>query len=240
MAIESGSLSGSAPVLKKYQIGEAFATAGVPAVASAIADADGVMKATTTDCRMVVGLTKDAQATRNTAQQTANADPAVFVTLDVRPDLISLWRLSGGATSGTALTELTNTTLDTTGLLLTFSASQATYDDGYMWGATGANAGILRKIIALTTTGTPIIAYPNDIAAGDTFYACTFGPAERSGVQFTTALDEVNAAGDNQAENNLRCVDFLHRAKAQSGATQSFARLVWAEHLFRFSGSAAA
>lgn len=235
----AGHMSGGAPLVKKLQIGEAIPNAGVPLVSSVLADVDGVKLFTTTAGLMAIGLGEDAAPTRNTAQQSNGSDPAAYVSVNVRPDAILGTFLSGGATSGTALTELTNTTLDATGLLLTFAATQAAYDDGVMWGATGANAGKIRKIIALTTTGTPIIAFPADIAAGDTFYACTFHKGERAGVQLTSDFTQANAAGDNQAAANLRCVDFFQRSKADRGATQSQAHLVFVEHLYRFSGTAA-
>lgn len=236
---EAGHTSHGAPIQKKYQVGEALANGGVPLSASVLINVDGVKLFTTTAGLMAIGLGLDVAATRNTAQQSDGSDPASYVTVSIRPDLIVGSTLSGGATSGTVLTELVNTTADTTGLLLTFAASQAAYDDGYMWGATGANAGKIRKIIALTTTGTPIIAFPQDIAAGDIFYAATFGKGERSGVQLTSDVTQIDASGDNQAGNNFHCYDFFQKAKGAGGATKSEAHLVFCEHAYRFSGTAA-
>lgn len=228
----AGYFAGGDALLKKYQIGEALAASGVPVVFGTLSDTHGVLKASTTAAAQAIGLTLDAQATRNTAQQTGNADPAVYVTVDVRADAIIRARLSGGSTAGTALTENSNTVASTSGLLTTLALASA-YDDGYIWGAAGANAGVLRKVTAVAGTNeTPIVAFPFDIAVGDTFYAATFGPAEDAGVQLTSNVVEIDATADNQSGNNFRCVDFDHRHKADRGATESYALIVFYDHMF--------
>lgn len=229
MQIE-GHLYGGTPILKKLQIGEALTLAGLPLIASALADADGVMRASTTAAAESIGVSLDAQPTRNTAQQPNDADPAVYVTVNVRPDQIVKARLSGGATAGTALPEFTNSVLSTNGLLIT-AAFGTGYDDGYAWGASGANAGRVRKITSVNTSGTPIIPFPSDIAVGDLFYAVTFGPYEDAGVQLTSNIAEVDATGDNQSGTNFRCIGLRALAKADGGARGSFAELVFTDHI---------
>lgn len=226
-----GHLYGGTPILQKIQIGEALSLAGLPLIASVLADVDGVKRASTTAAAEAIGISMDAQATRNTAQQTADADPAVYVTVNVRPDQIVRAKLSGGATAGTALSEFENTAASTDGLLITAAFGTA-YDDGYAWGATGANAGRLRKITAVNTTATPIIAFPSDIADGDTFYAATFGPFEDAGVQLTSNIAEIDATADNQSGTNFRCRALMQLAKAAGGATGTFADLIFSDHLF--------
>jgi len=229
----SGYLSCSgAALLKKYQIGEAMADAGVPVEIPTLANTDGVLLVETTTAILGIGITQDAQATRNTAQQSDNSDPAVYVTVDVRPDAIIQGRLCGGATSGTALTAQSNTVADTTGLLITTSANNSAYDDGVAWGADGGNAGILRKITAVTTTAVPIVAYPIDLAVGDQFFFCTFGPSEDAGVVLTSDLTEINATSDGQSNDNFRCIDFEQRPLGEDGDDKSYAYLVWFDHLY--------
>lgn len=225
-----GHLYAGTPILKKIQIGEALSIAGVPVVASVLADVDGVLRASTTAAAESIGVTLDAQPTRNTAQQLADADPAVYVTVNVRPDQIVRARLSGAAAAATSLTEFTNTVASTTGLLIT-AAFGTGYDDGYAWGATGANAGRMRKITAVNATATPIVAFPSDIANGDVFYATTFGPFEDAGVQLTSNIAEIDATGDNQAGTNFRCIGLTHFAKAAGGGLGSYAELVFTDHL---------
>jgi len=227
-----GHLYGGTPILQKVQIGEALTLAGLPLIASALADADGAMRASTTAAAEAIGISLDAQPTRNTAQQTGDADPAVYVTVNVRPDQLVRARLSGGATAGTALPEFTNTVASTSGLLITAAFGTA-YDDGYAWGATGANAGRLRKIQGgVNTTATPIVAFPSDIAIGDIFYAATFGPLEDAGVQLTSDRAEIDATADNQSGTNFRCRVLAQLAKTAGGALGTYAELVFSDHLF--------
>jgi hypothetical protein len=226
-----GHLYAGSPIIRKIQIGEALSIAGLPLIASALADADGVMRALTTAAAEAVGISMDAQPTRNTAQQTSDADPAVYVSVSVRPDQIISARLAGSSTAGSALPEFTNSVLSTTGLLIT-AAFGTGYDDGYAWGATGANAGRLRKITAVNASATPIVAYPSDIAVGDIFYAATFGPFEDSGVQLTSNLAEIDATGDNQSGTNFRVWALRHLPKAAGGALGTFADLIFTDHLF--------
>lgn len=226
-----GHLYGGTPILQKLQIGEALSLAGLPLIASALADADGVMRASTTAAAESIGVSLDAQPTRNTAQQSGDADPAVYVTVNVRPDQIVSARLSGSSTAGTALTEFTNTAASTNGLLIT-AAFGTGYDDGYAWGATGANAGRLRKIQGgVNTTATPVVAFPSDIAVGDIFYAVTFGPLEDAGVQLTSNIAEIDASGDNQSGTNFRCRTLRYFPKAQGGALGSYADIVFTDHI---------
>jgi len=227
-----GHLYGGAPLLQKFQIGEALSLAGLPLIASALADADGVMRASTTAAAEALGVSLDAQPTRNTAQLPGDADPAVYVTVNVRPDQICRARLSGGATSGTALPEFVNSLASTNGLLVTAAFGTA-YDDGYIWGATGANAGQLRKVQgAVNTNATPIVPFRSDIAVGDIFYAVTFGPGEDAAVQLTNERYEVDATGDNQSGTNFRCRALQYFPKGQGGALQSFADLIFTDHLW--------
>lgn len=232
--------SGAAPITKKYQIGEAMATAGVPVEIPTLANVAGLLLCATTTAIYAVGVTLDAQATRNTAQQADNADPAAMVTVIVNPDAVWKAKLSGGATSDTALTVNTNTVASTDGLLTTLGLS-SDYDDGVIWGAAGGNPGILRKVTAVAGTNeTLIIAFPNDIAVDDTFYAATFGPAEDAGVQLTSTLEQIDATADGQPNNNFRCVEMEARDDSEDGSTNSFAYIVFTDHLFSGGGSVTA
>lgn len=237
-------MSGGAPVVKKYQIGATWGTAtGIPVLYPTLADTAGVLAATTTAAADALGCTLDlpranngrasaSSTTRLTAQQSDGSDPSQVVSVCVNPSAVWRGRLSGGAASGTALTAQSNLTASTTGLLITTTANNSAYDDGVAWGATGANVGVLRKITAVTTTSTPIIAYPADIAVGDTFYFCTFGPGEDAGIQLTTTLDEFDATGDSQAVDNFRCIDFFQKDAAAGGALKSYAEALLIDHVY--------
>lgn len=226
-----GHLYAGSPLIQKFQIGEALSLAGLPLCAGALADADGVMRAATTTATDSIGISLDAQPTRLTTQQASDADPAVYVTVNVRPDQIVRGRLNGGATAGTSLVEFVNSIASTTGLLIT-AAFGAAYDDGFAFGATGANAGRVRKITAVNTDATPIIPFPSDIAVGDIFYALTFGAGEKSAPQLTSNRAEIDASADNQSGVGFRCRTLSLQPKAQGGGLGSFAELIFTDHLF--------
>lgn len=232
----SFSFGGSAPIIKKYQIGEAMSTAGVPVLVPTLADTDGLLLCSTTAAADAVGVTMDAQATRNTAQQTDNSDPAVYVSVIVNPDAVYRAKLSGGATSNTVLPTQTNTVASTTGLLTTLGLGTA-YDDGYIWGYSGANVTILRKVTGVAGTNeTPIVAFPFDIAVNDTFLAATFGPAELAGMQLTSTLEQINATADLQSTDNFRCVDFEQKDATEEGNGNSYAYITIFDHIFGGQG----
>ena len=146
-------------------------------------------------------------------------------------------KMSGGSTSNTAITIQTNTVADSTGLLTTLALGTA-YDDGYIWGYTGANAGVLRKVTAVGGTNeVPIIAFPYDIAVGDTFLAATFGPGALNGCQLTSTLEQLDVTADIQSTDNFRVVEFEVKDSSDSGTTNSFAYLTIFDHLFAQGGS---
>ncbi len=227
------SLSGNAPVVKKYQIGATSGSVpGVPHCYPTLADTDGVLACTTTTAVDVLGVSLDVPSTRQTAQQSDNSDPARLISLIVNPMAVFRSRLSGGATAGTALSPLTNTVASTTGLLTTLALGTA-YDDGVIWGYDGANAGVLRKVTAVGGTNeTPIVAFPFDIAVGDRFLACTFGPGEDAGIQLGTLLAEINATADLQATDNFRCIDFFQKDASERGNLESYAEIMSIDHVF--------
>jgi len=231
-------LNGSvAPIIHKYQIGEAMATAGVPVEIPTLANTDGVLLCETTTAADVLGVTLDAQATRNTAQQPDNSDPAVYVSVIVNPHALYQATLSGGATSGTALTVYTETAGSADGLTVTTTLGTA-YDDGVVWGYEGANPGILRKVTAVDgSTSTPIVAFPIDIAIGDTFLASTFGPGELAGMQLTSTLEQIDSTADLQSTDNFRCVRLFGGDIANEGRTKSWALISIFDHLFASGGS---
>lgn len=242
-------LSGGAPVYVKYQIGETWkSVAGIPVEAPALANVDGVALASTNELLECVGVTVDtphanagnataASTTLLTAQQTDGTDPSQVVSVCVNPNAVYRVRLSGGSTSGTALSAQTNTTASTDGLTITTASNLSAYDDGVAWGATGANAGKLRKVTAVTTTSTVVVAFPYDIAVNDTFYYCTFGPTQRAGFNLTGNLDEADATADAQSLENFRCLFMDAKDAAAKGATESYAYVVIMDHVFGGRGA---
>jgi len=216
----------------RVQVGAAFANGGVPVRHATLSDTDGIRACTTTTCEDAIGILKNAVPTRNTAQQSDNSDPAALGTVDCNPGALIRARMCGGATSGTALTAVANTVADSTGLLLTFAASQSTYDDGYAIGATGANAGIRKKLTAVTTTAVPIIAFPFDIAANDEFYLFVPGPNEYAKVQLTSDFTEWDVTADNTSNLTFRVKETTNLSANEDGSTKNYGILTFAEHFY--------
>lgn len=225
------------PIIRKYQVGEDMANAGVPVEVPTLANTDGVLLCATTTCADCLGVTLDAQDDRQTAQQTDDADPQRLVSVVVNPNAIFRGLLSGGATRNTALTLFDETAGDLTGLLVTAAIGTA-YDDGYCWGFDGANMGHVRKITAVDgSTAVPIVAFPKDIAIGDNFLAFTAGPGELAGFQLCTTLDQINATADLQGTDNFRIVSAHFKAQGDEGRTRSAVDFVIFDHLFAAGGS---
>lgn len=234
-------MNGGAPLIKKYQIGEAMATAGVPVEIGAVTD-DGILLVETTTALDTIGVTLDTQDTLVTAQQGDNSDPSRLVSVIVNPDAVFRARLSGGAASGTALTAQTVTTASADGLDVTtgFDYSSPTMLGGVVWGATGANTNIARKVTSVAATLVALqTALPVDTVVGDTFYNAnvTLQPANAF-VQLTTTLDELDATSAYDTDNNnFRVIDLELRDDADGGGTHSFAFINVFDHLFASGGS---
>lgn len=222
---------GDGIVVKKYQIGEAMATAGVPVLKPTLSGTDGLLLASTTAAADLIGVTLDAHATRNTAQ-TGLVDNAVYVSVIINPNGIFRARLSGGATTGTAISTTAETVASTTGLIVT-NAPGTDYDDGVIWGYDGANAGYARKIeVGDATDANLTIALPFDTAVGDLFLMATTNPGDDAGVQLTSALDEVDATAENHAGVNFRVVEGDLRDKGGEGTTKSYFYLKGRDYMF--------
>jgi hypothetical protein len=236
-----GNMHGGKIVVKKYQIGEAMATAGVPVVIGGAGNEGIALGDTTTASVDLVGITMDAQSDLQTAQQSDGSDPERQVSVCVSFPTAKA-RLSGGATEGTALAEHTVTTASTDGLTITTATewSSPTFDEGMAWGYSGANAGIARKVTSVSSTaGTLTVALPQDTAVGDTFLRAPFAPTpENQFVQLSTALSEIDCSvAVDTDNNNFRVVEVHHFDKAGDGTTKSFAVIVPFDMLWMAGGS---
>lgn len=226
-------MSGGSPVRKKFQIGEAMANAGVPVLVGG-AGQEGPVLATTTAAADCLGITLDAQDTLVTAQQTDNSDTAREVTVVVNPDAVYLAKLSGGATSGTDLTTYTVTTASTTGLDVITGDDFTNFDEGTIYCTGGNNVGIARKItVGDATDASVTVAFPHDIAVGDTFIVVPFTPGEDQFVQLTSDLTEIDAsAAVDTDNNNFRVLDLKF-----DDAGNSYAEVMIFDHMFASGGS---
>jgi hypothetical protein len=220
--------------MKNFQATDTLGTAGVPVTTVDVASTDRggvqIIANTANPTQSVVGLTVGLAGQTITIADTGMTDNAdLYVRCVVNPDAVYRAKLSGGATAGTALTEHTNTSEDTTGVTCTGAAF---LDDGVVWGYSGNNVGQYRRADAATTVATNFI---NTIAVGDSFLS---GPGFPGAVQVTTQawmnlttnMDQVNAAAVDSDNDNFLIVDFNLRDSSESGTTNSFYHLLCNNH----------
>lgn len=234
----AGLLSGGAPVIKRFQIGEAMATSGVPVVVATAGDG-GVKLASTTAAADMVGVTLDSQSTLVTAQQSDNSDPERLVSVVVNPDVMLRAKLSGGATADTAMLIGTVDTASTTGLDVNTEIDYTNFDEGGIFGFSGSNAGIFRRIgVGDSTDATVVVAFPADIAVGDVFLHIPFYPGSNQFVQLTSNLAQVDCSAAVDADNNnFRVLELDLRDASDDGRNNSHAILLPFDHLFAAGGS---
>jgi hypothetical protein len=202
------------------------------------AGGNGLAQSTATSCADAVGLSLDS-GTYGTAQNADGSNPESQVSVIVNPDAVYRIKLSGGSSNGTALSKQTVTTASTTGLAVTTAAawSSPTFDEGTVWGYSGANVGpeAIRKITSVSSTaGTVSVAFANDIAVGDEFLRAPFALFTVS-LTLTSTLDQVDcsvALSASAAElipiNNLG----LLRDVGSDGTTNSFIDCIAGDHMF--------
>ena len=188
-------------IIKRYQVAATKATPGVPVLVPA-AGGSGVVVATTTSTANSVGVTIDTSnanrrgqvvgsTTYVTAQQTDSADTERAVGVIINPFAVYSLLMSGAATDGTAMLTYTAASGGSDGLTIVFTGSVASPEmaDGTVYCLTGTNVGMARKLTSTSTvTGTFVVAWPRDVAAGDTFLIAPYSDLFGIKVQLTTLL----------------------------------------------------
>ena len=203
-----GILSGGAPVLKKFQVSEAVTQLGIPLIAMAVGEA-GLNAPSTTAINDMVGINIDLAAYA-TAQNADGSSPESLISVIINPDALLKIAMSGGAASGVAEELRDVTTASALGLAVTTGDdfSSPTTDEGSIWGATGANAGQIRKITSVSSTAATVtVAFAADTVIGDLFGFAPVHPMTLETVTLTTELNEFRqdvAVAANTAE--LTCI----------------------------------
>ena len=186
------------PIVKKFMIGASIARQGILAMAPAAGNA-GIIPCTTTAVTNTVGLSCDSGTYTTTQSSTGTA---AFVSCIVNPHLVIEYRMSGGATAGTSLSNQDETTGSAGGTVVTTGADWTTtsFDEGVVWanqGGVNANMGQYRKVTSVSATaGTVTVPFDRAIAVGDDFLRAPYwilDPTAKT-IQFTSNLDEANAA----------------------------------------------
>lgn len=234
-----GLLSGGAPVIKSYMAGTTMSTAGIPVLGAVDAGTDlGSIEpmgaSTPVNTGSMVGLLLD---TTGTVAATGITDSTVlFGKVVVNPDLIYGARANNGTTSGTALATTTATAADATGVTIT---GATTFDNGWVYCKTGANAGDFRRCD--DTSGSLSINFPNAIATTDVYVAvhgfpCSVELTSVETYDLTTDLTEIVAQTAVVDMNNFATLDIVTNALDPENKTEY--RLIANNHLFGSSSLA--
>ena len=141
------------PIVRKFMIGASIARQGILAMAPAAGNA-GIIPCTTTAVTNTVGLSCDS-GTYTTTQ--ASTGTAAFVSCIVNPHLVIEYRMSGGATAGTSLSNQDETAGSAGGTVVTTGAdwTVTSFDEGVVWanqGGVNANMGQYRKVTSVSAT----------------------------------------------------------------------------------------
>ena len=225
------SYSSGAAVARKCVVGATVANAGIPLLQPA-AGGPGLINATADGAADSVGVAIDT-ATYTTTQSTTSDIEAV-ATVIISPDAVYKAKMSGGATENTALQIFTVTTAAAAGLapVLDDSVASPTMDEGTIWGYSGANVGLKRRITSVSSN-TPTVTVPfMPIAVGDEFLIAPFWYYGLPTVDLTTNLYQVDAsAAADTAGAAFTVVDMDLRDKGGNGTTNSYVYLVFADHI---------
>jgi hypothetical protein len=221
--------------VKNYMMEASAINTGVPVLSDGdTADTSGVVPATTTSALNCIGLSVDTNRTASTLAQVAatggdlgDGNNASFVKVCINPDAVFRAKLCQGQTEDVALTIVTQAALDTAG---TDPAGTFT-DEAVIWGYQGANEGHYRWADAADSV---LLAFPNDIAAGDTFLqalACFIG-SPNEGPTLTAAFTQHDAATASAGNNNFTVVELDLKGISGDGRTNSFSYLLAQDHAF--------
>lgn len=226
-------LYGGGPVLKKFKVGETITPVGQP-INYDTANQAGVSELiAVTGMTFIYGLNVDT-ATYSTTQ----GDAEGLVTISIRPDLVARALMSGGATNGTALTLLSNTSLSAGGTVITDAdVGAADMDGGTVWCTSGNNVGLSRQITTHTgsTSFTVTVPFPRAIAVGDEFLFApystvgdgTVGEDGNSNVQVTTPNDQADASIASGTGGEVTVVDL-----ELNGRSDSYVQFLIADNIF--------
>lgn len=234
-------LSGGAPVIKKYMAGTTMATAGIPVLGAVDAATDlgsiePIAASTAVNTGSQVGLLLEATGT---VAATGVTDSSVlFGSVIINPDAVIRARANNGTTSGTALATTTATASSSTGVTIT---GATTFDNGAVWGYQGANAGDLRRCDDVA--GSVSINFVNAIASGDSFVAihgfpCSVELTSWECYDLTTDLTEVVAQTAVVDTNNFATVDIEYFDASNDGVNNTKYHLIANNHLFGSSSLA--
>ena len=225
---------GSSAIVKKYQVAATNTTIGRPYLQGA-ASGTGIVVATVSGAVNYMGVNIDTAGTYVTAQQSDNSDTARLQSMIINPLGVFRAKLFGGA-ANEALSIRTITSASTDGLTVStsaFDSNNPDMDEGTVWGYSGANAGKARKITSTAANAaTVIVAFPQDIAVGDTFLFANVHPAHSLLAQFGTDMTGLDATALLSSDATVVTIEMILNDLAGNGTTESYALIQFADSIF--------
>lgn len=224
-------LNGGAPIARKYVIGASVANAGIPLLAPSSSGGTGLANGTTTSAADTVGVAIDTGT--YTTTQSLVADIERTVTVIINPDAVFKAKMSGGATENTALQIFTVVTAASDGLapVMDDSVASPEMDEGVVWGYSGNNVGLKRKITTTSTTTMTVTVPFKSVPVGDQFLIAPYWYFALSpNVQLTTNLYQADASIAVGTGAEFQIVDMSLRDSGSNGRTNSYVYLKADDH----------
>lgn len=226
---------GGAEVLKNYKLGVSIANVGVVGVM--VASTGNIGPSTTTDATDAIGISTGTGTYSTTQATLAAAGSDAQCQFSIRPDLVCDALMTGGATEGTALVTMTNTSASSGGTVLTATIQSSDIDGGTLWCIGGANVGQSRTITTHTSTTSLTVTVPflRGINVGDTFLASPWnntGTASAGNdgittVQLSTLLIQANATSASGTGIKTTVVEQILK-----GANDSHVLFLLGDHVY--------
>jgi hypothetical protein len=189
-------LSGGAPVIKKYRVASGSTAKAGGYVTNAAAGGSGVVLGLATTAANQVGSTLDAATGSTTPTSDATALTSVVINPDAVYKLVVVKGATGGQldilteSSGGSKTANTITTGET-------APNSPEMDEGTIICMTGANKGQVRKITSTSSTVATITeGWVNNNVAGDQFIMVPFTPGDNAANNVNLTTDLASARQD--------------------------------------------
>jgi hypothetical protein len=220
-----------------YKI-DATVVEGEPVIATVTGATGGyIADATTTSLTNCAGLVIGASSFNphgggagSLTYSTTQGDTEGLARVIINPDLVFRARMSGGATTGTALTTLSNTAASSGGTTITDAdVGSAAMDDAVVWCSKGANLGQSRRVTTFNSATSFVVTVPfsRAIAVGDEFLFCPFLPVFTSTIQLTSDFLEADASIAVATGANAKSIELV-----LNGATDSYVHFIARDHAY--------
>lgn len=205
----SGHMYGGSGVFKRFLIGATVTSGGTLTMDGGAAANTGLIPVTSGSFADTVGLAEEA-ATYDATPTVAEGGTGL-VTVDIRPDAIIQARMSGDASTGSALPIMTNTAASTT-VMTSADANDGDFVSGTMWlyPGRGMEAGDneWRMISAdgASASVTVNVAFETSIPVGGRALECPY------------SIIPMDVSADDDASSAVQTVTLLTEADAEIAA----------------------